>query len=272
MFKTDFTSHYNATDYRKHSAPQTQRGLALVELAQVEDGDEVLDVGCGDGRTTLNLFNSNRKLERIVGVDLSADQIKAAKLLSKKPENAEFAEKSEFLSENFLTDNTLTDESFTLAFSNTAIHWMGSVAYRKIFKLLKHGGRMCVEQCAKGDLQELHDACLDVVDEMGFSSQFDGWRIEEKGYWTPTEDEMIALLENIGFSEVNVSLDAFEFPSDFSDEGIYEAFLASSLHNYYDVISDEHRCREFKERVRKEFQQSKPTANAKRIRVTATKN
>ena len=82
---------------------------------------------------------------------------------------------------------------------------------------------------------------------------------------------MLTLLKDVGFSDIDVVLDEFEFSVDLSDEGIYEAFLASSLHNYYDVISDERLCLEFKERIRKEFQQSKPPANAKRIRVLATK-
>lgn len=83
---------------------------------------------------------------------------------------------------------------------------------------------------------------------------------------------MRALLDSIGFSDVKIVLDEFEFARDFSEAGIYEAFLASSLHNYYSIIADQQLCLEFKERVRQEFQEEKPAGCAKRIRVLATKH
>lgn len=98
------------------------RGRRLAALANLCDGDEVLDVGCGDGRTTLVLFATNRNVKRIVGYDVSANQIAAAEELASRTENADFANIASFVCEDFAEAHLPDDELFTLAFSNLAVH------------------------------------------------------------------------------------------------------------------------------------------------------
>jgi len=50
----------------------------VVEMAEIESGDLVLEVGCGTGFTTLGIAKKVSE-ERIFGVDLSLEQIKKAK-------------------------------------------------------------------------------------------------------------------------------------------------------------------------------------------------
>jgi hypothetical protein len=95
-------SEYDAEAYIKNSSPQIERGRKLIKLAKLEDNDKVLDVGCGDGRTTLSLFRSNESVQKIVGVDFSKGQIKEAKKLASHPENVKFKKVTEFLYGDFL--------------------------------------------------------------------------------------------------------------------------------------------------------------------------
>lgn len=267
-------NYFDAYDYKRSSDPQTQRGLTLLSLANPQDGDEILDVGCGDGRTTWHLFYANTNVKSITGIDISDDQIKAAKKLSKPnlPHNNEWLEKTNFICGDFLDEDQLKNQNFDLIFSNTAIHWIGSEAYQKIYSLLKEDGRICIEQCAFGDLQELHDVCNLVITEMDYISfKFKDWKLEDHGYWLPKEDELISVLEKAGFKNIDVKLFKLTYPEDYSEYGIYEAFLASSLHKYYDVIQDDLLCRDFTGRVRSKFLQGKTPANVRRWTISATK-
>lgn len=264
---------YNGEDYQKFSFPQTQRGLSLTSLAKPKDNEELLDVGCGDGRNTWHLFYQNTNIKSIVGIDISEEQIKLAKELSKPnlPKNDEWKKKTSFICGDFLDEKLLKDKNFDLIFSNTAVHWIGPEAYKRMFNLLKENGRICVEQCAKDDLEELHEVCREVIKEMGLFLKFKDWKLENHGYWLPTKEEMIKVLEDANFKDIKVEMYQLTYPKDFTEIGIYEAFLVSSLHRYFDVIKDENLCNEFKARVRLKFYENTPPAHANRLRLTAFK-
>lgn len=266
---------YDAYDYKKSSTPQTQRGLDLLSWANPKDNEEILDVGCGDGRTTWHLFYANTNVKSITGIDISEDQIKAAKEFSRPnlPKNDEWKEKVHFVCGNFLDRNQLKDQEYDLIFSNTAVHWMGPDAYQRMFELLKENGRICVEQCGYDDLEALHDVCHKVINDMGLDYKFKGYEEEMRysGCWFPTIDELKKLLTGIGFKSFKAQMKPLYFDKDFSEDGIYEAFIASCLYKYYDIINDEHESNEFKAKVRFEFYENTPPAHAKRITLKASK-
>lgn len=140
-----------------------------------------------------------------------------------------------------------------------------------MFDALKPGGRVCVEQCGHGDLQELHDVCLASVEAMGLGGRFAGWRLEDHDYYVPRPEELEETLAAVGFEDIVVHHEMFVYETDLSYSGIYEAFLASSLHRYYDVIADHTTCAQFRERVRQTFRTGEAHAHAHRLIVTARK-
>lgn len=267
----ELSFQYNADDYVEHSAPQMERGRNLVSLAQLKDDDVVVDVGCGDGRTTLALFETNPNVKGITGYDISCSQIQKANELAEEPGNEDFRRIATFECLDFSQADRCELPRFTLAFSNVVIHWIGPIAYEKMFNLLVPGGRICVEQCGFDDLQELHDACMDATADLGMQDLFRGWRIQDHGYYIPKPEELEATLERLGYVDIDIRHDAFDYPQDFSYDGIFEAFLVSSLHRYYDVIKDEELCEQFKQRVRERFQINDAQAHAHRLIVTARK-
>ena len=61
---------YRGTDYDHSSQTQHQQGQHLLDLIDYENHQDVLDVGCGNGRTTLELWNRNRDMS-ITAIDVS---------------------------------------------------------------------------------------------------------------------------------------------------------------------------------------------------------
>lgn len=267
----ELSFQYNAEDYVKHSAPQIERGKHLIALANLQDNDVVVDVGCGDGRTTLALFDTNPNVKSITGYDISSSQVHKANQLASEEGNEAFRRAVIFECLDFSQADHIDTPHFTLAFSNVVIHWIGPQAYKRMFDLLVPGGRICVEQCGYDDLQELHDVCSKVTTDMGMGELFKDWRIQDHGYYIPKQEELHRTLTDIGYENINIQHEAFDYPQDHSPEGIFEAFLVSSLHRYYDVIKDEGLCVQFKEQVRERFKTEGTPAHAHRLIVTATK-
>ena len=61
---------YRGADYDRSSQTQHQQGQHLLDLIDYENHQDVLDVGCGNGRTTLELWNRNRDMS-ITAIDVS---------------------------------------------------------------------------------------------------------------------------------------------------------------------------------------------------------
>jgi len=65
---------WNPQDYAQNSRGQEAWARELLSLVNLQPGDVVLDIGCGDGRTTASI--ANRVPDgSVVGVDLSADMV-----------------------------------------------------------------------------------------------------------------------------------------------------------------------------------------------------
>src|ERR1700722_11632249 len=68
---------WNPQDYAKHSSTQEAWARELLAQIDLQSDDVVLDIGCGDGRTTAAMASSVPN-GSVVGVDLSGDMISHA--------------------------------------------------------------------------------------------------------------------------------------------------------------------------------------------------
>ncbi len=115
---------------------QIPAGDKLLQFLNIQDHEDVLDLGCGNGKLTAKIRALTRG--RVVGIDASEKMID----LARKYGGIEFhilrAEDMDFY------------EEFDVIFCNSAFQWFDPHAILpKCYKALRSGGRMGVQAPAK---------------------------------------------------------------------------------------------------------------------------
>ena len=67
--------HWNPKDYHKNSSEQQKWGLELLNKIAFSGNERVLDIGCGDGKLTMEIANRVRH-GSVLGIDKSEDMIR----------------------------------------------------------------------------------------------------------------------------------------------------------------------------------------------------
>lgn len=141
---------WNPQDYAKNSRGQEIWARELLSLVDLRPDDVVLDVGCGDGRTTAAMAQSVPR-GRVVGVDLSADMIAHATRQHLHPgvDNLRFQQAD-------AAALAFTSE-FSVVFSNATLHWVADqrAAVQGIARALRPGGRFIAQMGGQGNFAEV---------------------------------------------------------------------------------------------------------------------
>lgn len=172
--------NWNSQAYVKNASFVADLAMPVVELLSPQAGERILDLGCGDGRLTQKLAELGC---HVIGVDASADMIKAAKALG--------------LDARVLDgQDLLFDNEFDAVFSNAALHWMKSQqqVVAGVYRALKAGGRFVGEFGAHGNVATIVAALESALNARGLS-------IPEPWYY-PRAEEYRSLLETQGFKVV----------------------------------------------------------------------
>ena len=112
----------------------------VIGMAQIREGDKVLDVGCGTGDLTLAAQNAAGSSGLACGIDPSPEgiavaQVKAGRLNSAAKFDVGLIEKIDF-----------PDATFDIAISRLVIHHLPNdlkrQGFAEIFRVLKPGGRL----------------------------------------------------------------------------------------------------------------------------------
>ena len=211
---------FDGQDYAAHSDTQLIQARKLLAMVSPRPGSRVLDVGCGNGRVSIELFKREPSVQ-MVAFDLSETQIEQARhlrALARIPEDSlhfYVADAGQFSSRN----------SFDLVFSNAALHWMpiGEMLYQRLFDGLKSGGVLAVHQGGKDCYRGLHQVARKAVRKLSLDFCFSNWTYPA---FYPSDGEMITLLETLGFCDVvveGVETDGSEYPDlpgDFARAGL----------------------------------------------------
>jgi trans-aconitate 2-methyltransferase len=179
--KTQATT-WDAAAYAANSAVQQSWARELIAKLQLRGDEQVLDVGCGDGKVTAEIARAVLR-GRVLGVDASAEMIAFAKKTfpASKISNLKFqvcdaremgkvwlGSESKPLSpalSPFGRGEGEKSGAFDLVFSNAALHWVDDheAVLRGAASVLKPGGRLVISCGGKGNA---HDVFLALRPEM----------------------------------------------------------------------------------------------------------
>lgn len=124
------TQDWSAKRYAQHGRFVADLAGDVVALLDLQQGERLLDLGCGDGALTVELS----KIADVTGVDASPDMIQAAKAMG--------------VDARVMNGQALTfDSEFDAVFSNAALHWMpdADAVISGVWNALKPGGRFVAE-------------------------------------------------------------------------------------------------------------------------------
>ena len=117
---------WNSEYYTEHSDPQEQSALSVLDKIKFKGNESILDIGCGDGRTTAEI--ASRVPEgSIIGIDQSANMVNAATKTYKNIRNLSFRKADAV--------NFKPEQQFDIIISFFALHWIAD--QEKLFKNIK---------------------------------------------------------------------------------------------------------------------------------------
>jgi trans-aconitate methyltransferase len=192
------TYQWNAEDYAAHSAAQFGWALELLGKLTLQGDEDVLDIGCGDGKVTAELAALVPR-GSVVGIDSSPAMIDLA---SHRYPRALFRN----LTFVRMDAREMTfAAAFDVVFSNSSLHWIKEqpVVLEGVRSSLREGGRLLAQMGGRGNAAQLAPAFLEVVSQADWSPYF---RDMTSPYWFFTPEEYRTFLLQAGLEPVRAEL------------------------------------------------------------------
>ena len=201
---------------QKHSFV-AKYGEDVLRWLDPQEGEKILDVGCGTGTLTAKIGEDGAS---VVGIDASSEMIAKAKTA--------FPDIQFFV--KVATDFSFS-ESFDAAFSNATFHWIKEQgkAIQCIYNNLRPGGRFVYEMGAKHNIENIHDALKKVLADEGFE---ENTQIELNYFSSPAEQAV--LLEGAGFTIAKII--QFERPTELTGEDGMKNWIIQFCHPFFNNI------------------------------------
>lgn len=221
-----------SAEYGKRSLVQQQAARKLIGLLKLEQGESVLDVGCGPGHLTRLLVDATGG--QVVGTDISEGMIARA---SEAHPDIEFR--------RVAAEDLDYDEEFDVVFCNSTMQWFvdAGKAIEGMFRALKAGGRLGLSCPSTPDFAPWFNDIVAVVSELPeIEPTFAHWH---KPWWhLPDLASYRAFFEERGFSTDYIELE-YEI-TEFTVEEAFGIFRTGAAQGfigtaYYDIeITDEY--------------------------------
>ncbi|MBK1695880.1 SAM-dependent methyltransferase [Rhodovibrio salinarum] len=173
--------HWNPERYQREAGFVAELGRPLLTLLAAQTGARVLDLGCGDGRLTLEVAAGGAQ---VTGVDLSPDLVATARGRGLDVQVADAAALP------------YPDASFDAVLSNAALHWMTAPepVLGEVARVLKPGGRFVGEMGGAGNVAAIVGAITNALAQRGIEVT------RAYPWYFPTLAQYRAQLEAAGFT------------------------------------------------------------------------
>lgn len=247
---------WNAKDYAQHSSGQERWAHELLDTVELQPGDAVLDVGCGDGRITA-LIAERVPQGSVLGIDLSEDMVRHAH----QQYGAKFG--GRFRTRQMDAAALNFDPQFNVVFSNATLHWVRDqqAALAGICRALVPGGRFIAQMGGHGNASTMvaaHDTVMIRQQWRGHFADF------KSTYNYPHPDDYRQWLFAVGLEVLELAL----VPKDMvhADRTALAGWLRTAWHPYVDWAPPGERS-EYIEQVVSAFVAQSPPDGAGRIHV-----
>ena len=188
---------WNAKAYKESSHHQFKWGLELLKKLALKGNERVLDIGCGDGKLTIEI--AKRVPDGyVVGIDNSEEMISFTRINFPKDKypNVDWqimdAAEIDF------------DNEFDVAYSNAVLHWVKDhvAVLRGVKRSLKSSGRILFQMAGKGNAVNAAQVVVDVISKEKWSKYFTHGVSSTLCYYGI--DDYHAWLKDLGFVEKRV--------------------------------------------------------------------
>lgn len=250
------TYTWNAEDYERNSQTQLKWAKELIDKLSLIGTEDVLDLGCGDGKVTVDIARSVNH-GSVIGVDNSISMIELAK--ERYPPN-----QHSNLSFKVMDATDLTfEECFDVVFSNAALHWVinHKPVVDGLFRSLRPCGKILLQMGGKGNASDV----LTVLSEI---QSYPEWQPYFEGFEFPYSflgiEEYETLLLDAGFKINRVEL----IPKDMVHDGKsgFEGWIRTTWLPYTEQIPEEIRD-EFINAISKRYLETTPMKSDGKVHV-----
>jgi trans-aconitate methyltransferase len=200
-------NRWTSETYRKNAAYVPALGAAVLELLNPQPGEQILDLGCGEGSLTERIVAAGAS---VVGVDVSEEMVAGARARG--------------LDARVMDAVRLPfDGEFDAVFSNAALHWVRDhdAMLAGVYRALKPGGRFVAEFGGHGNIAAIQVAIRSVLARRRWNTNI------HRFYATP--EEYAARLESHGFRVMQIDLIPRPTPLPTGMRGWLETFERATL-------------------------------------------
>lgn len=142
---------WRASNYDAGSSFEIEHHLEAIHLAEIQEGQRVLDVACGTGRATLDLAKAIGTSGQVDALDLSEDMLGQARA---KLERAGLSQRVKFKQGN-ARDLPYPDGTFDILYNGYMFDLIPIVGFlpilREFIRVLKPGGKIVLVNMSKPD-------------------------------------------------------------------------------------------------------------------------
>ncbi len=179
------TSTWDAARYTSTGAFVAELAGDVLAALAARPGEQILDVGCGDGLLTARIRDLGAE---VTGIDASASLVTVARSRGLQVIHADAAAMD-------------FDREFDAVFSNAALHWMLDplAVAAAMYRALRPGGRLAVEFGGFGNIAAISTGLRAVLRAHGITD------LPADQYY-PTAESYEEILQSVGFEAVQATI------------------------------------------------------------------